>query len=559
MLITSPRFDARADARMRPLAWSLFISFAREVIDETQFFTVGVSTVGGPDIIKGEDTVLQLWDKYRYLDYSDRVLTMEWSQSMDPLYSVQSAMADIVMNNYDNYLSGENFALPYRPIRLGAGFGNKMTGGIEILPQFIGLTEKAPVITEVGKTVSYHALDFLASLYNRPLNEAVLLQNLRTDEILDALLQAMGLSPTQYDLDMAFNTIPIVYFPPDTKFGDAAQQLMQAEMGRLYMSETGRITFKNRHNFPDASVWTFDGHNVISYETTKQDDVKNVVEITSNVLEVQPLQKYWELTTATEVPAGSSIDVWASFNDPVTSVDLPVYFASATTSLYTANTAADGSGTASSDLTVSATRFATSYKMTYANATGSSIWLTTIQLFATPAKAVRTIYVREQDDASVLQNDEQVLPITNNFFTDEVDAKSKAMIILADMSTARRVQKVTVKGNPALQINDAITLTIRKRTFIAVQGDMLADVATAYDMTLSALEALNPLIDHTVALTDGQKVNLGVQPESYIITGISNHLLGPSFPQDLTLRAYAQANYFTVGISLVGGTDQIAP
>jgi hypothetical protein len=560
MLSSSSLFTARADAAMRPISWSLFISFARELDVAADFFTVGVSTVGGPDIIKGTDDVLQLWDKYQYLDYSNRVMTMEWSQSMDPLYSVQSAIGDIVLNNYDNYLAGDNFALPYRPVRLGAGFGNTMTGDVEILPQFIGVTEKAPTIDESAKTASYHVIDFMSTIYNRPLNQAIILTNVTTDDALDALLQLVGLSPTQYDLDPGFNVIPFLYFPADTKFGDAAQQLMQAEMGRLYMSETGRITFKNRQNFSDTPVWYFDRHNVTAYQSRKQDDIINVVEITANVRTVQAKQKYWELTSATEIPAGGSIDIWANFSDPVTTVDTPVYFTSATTSLYTTNKLEDGTGSAvTSGVSVTTTQFATSYLMTFTNANAYSVFISTIQLFATPAIAVKTVYIREQDDDSVAQYDEHVLQINNDFFIDESTATSKAKIILTDNATYGQVQQVTVKGHPGLQINDAITLAVRKRTYIALQGDTLTSVAAAYGTTLLALEALNPSIDPVAGMSDGTKVKLGIIPETYVITGIASHLNTPSFTQDLTLKPLTRTKYFTVGISTVGGTDIIAP
>lgn len=549
---------------MRPINWSLFISFARQLDPSASFFTVGVSTVGSADIIKGEDSVLQLWDQYQYFDYSNRVITMEWSQSMDPQYSVQSAMGDLVLNNYDDYLSGDNFALPNRPLRIGVGFGNSITGSIETLPQFVGITQKAPTIDHATKTVSYHVVDFMASLFNRPLTAAVILTNVRTDEALDTLLQLMGLSPTQYDLDIGFNVIPFLFFDTSIKFGDAVNQLMQAEMGRLYMTETGRITFLNRQNFSSNSVWYFDSSNVIDYQTRTEDNIVNVVEITSNVRLVQPNQNYWQSTTATVIPANTTIDIFANFTDPVLTVDAPVQFSSSSTSYWLANSASDSSGSnIFSGLGLLTTRFATSYKMTFTNSTSNDIYITNIVLFATPAPAIRTVYVRQQDDTSVTRYDEHLLQITNDFFVDEQTARSKALVILGD-NPFGIVTHLTVKGNPALQIGDAITAAVRERTYITETGDTLTTIATAYGMSLSQVEALNPQLgpaagrDFSVVFP-GDEVHLGIIPEDCVIVGIGRKLDTPQFVQELDVKPINRINYFTVGISTVGSADQIAP
>lgn len=561
MQSASSLFLTRADAHMRPINWALFISFARSLDDTASFFTAGVSTVGGPDIIKGTDDVLQLWDQYQYYDYSDRVVTLEWQQSMDPLYSVQSAMGDIVLSNTDAYLSGDNFALPWRPLRLSAGFGNAMTGNPELLPQFVGVTEEAPTIDIAAGTVSYHVIDFMSTLENRQLSNDVMLQNVTTDVALDALLQDVGLSPTQYDLDPGFNVIPFVYFAAGTLFGDAAQQLMQAEMGRLYMTETGRITFHNRQNFSDVSVWYFDRHNVIDYQTATQDQVINVVTITANIREVQPLQPYWQTSTLLTVPAGASVEMpFASFADPVTSVDTPVPYVDSSTSYYIANTQPDGSGDdVSTGITLATTEFSTSYLITFTNSNAYDVYITDVHLYATPAIADRTIQITEQNDVSVAQYDEQVLQIDNDFFMDEATAISKANIILADNATFNQLQTVTVKANPALQINDAAYFSIRQHSYISESGDTLPSIATSYSMTLIQLEALNPTVPTSGALTIGTEIQLGIIPELCTILGISSKLDSPKFTQDLTVKPMDRTDYFTAGISTVGGTDVIAP
>lgn len=483
---------------------------------DVDFFTIGVSTIGGTDIIKGEGDVIQEWDKYQYDDYSHRIQTIEITRQEEPVNSVALAMADIKFANWDNYFTPnagsiiDSFILPYRPTKLYLGFGN------ENVPAFIGLTEKMPTIDEKGRTASFHLIDFMYSLFNRPLDRTIILQNVRTDEALEELMDAAGILPTQYNFDIGFNIIDFVYFEKDTKFGDAVKELMEAEMGRFYMDEQGVIRFKNRQNYSSVPVWHFDKSNVLDIKTKTQDDIINVVEIKAQVRQVQALQKYWELQSAFLIPANSTVEIWADFEDPVTSVDDPEYLALATTSSFAANTKEDGTGTATGGgISVATTLFAKSYLMQWTNSNAYSVYVTTLELFATPAKIVKEIYVREQDDASVAQYDERVLTIENNFINNEGDAYSKAHIMLDDWANYGGINELTVKGNMALEIGDAISCSI-----------------------------------------DGYA-------GTFVISKIVNKLLftgnGIQFTQILNVKRRVFQTFFTIGISTIGGTDVIAP
>lgn len=516
MQSVSTKFNTRANGTMRPIGWRALMSFPKAFEENIDFFTIGVSTIGGTDIIKGEGDVIQEWDKYQYDDYSYRIMQMEITRQEEAVNSVALAMADIKLENHDNYFTPhagsiiEDFILPYRPTKLYMGFGS------EAVPLFVGLTDKMPTVDEKGKTASFHLIDFMHSLFNRPLDRTVILENVSTDAALEELMDVAGILPTQFDFDIGFNIIDFVYFEKGTTFGDAVKQLMEAEMGRFYMNEVGVIRFKNRQNYDSTPVAYFDKSNVLDIKTKTQDDIVNVVEIRAKVRQVQAKQKYWELQQAFSIPANSSVEVWADFDDPVTTVDDPVYISGATTSLYTANTQEDGTGTAvSSNIAVSTTKFAKSFLMQFTNTNAYSVYITTLELFATPAKVVKEIYVREQDDASVAEYDERPMVIENNFINNEGDAFSKAKIILDDWSQYGGISELTVKGNPALQLGDAVGCTI-----------------PGYEGT-------------------------------YVLTKIINKLMitgkGVQFLQTLTVKKREFQTYFTIGVSTIGGTDVIAP
>lgn len=488
------------------------MSFPKAFQPSVDFFTIGVSVIGGSHIIKGDGNVIQEWDKYQYDDYSYRVMSMEVTRQEESVNSVSLAMADIELENHDNYFTPDagsgidDYILPYRPTKIYMGFGS------EAIPVFIGLTEKVPTVNEKSKRATFHLIDFMYSLFNRPLDETIILQDVSTDAALETLMDAAGILPTQFDFDYGFNIIDFVYFEAGTKFGDAVKELMEAEMGRFYMDESGVIRFKNRQNFSSTPVMAFDTSNIIDISNSVQDDIINVVEVKSKVREVQANQKFWELQSATRVPASSSIDIWANFDDPVTAVDAPSYISGATTSLYATNKNEDGSGDAvTSNIAFTNTRFAKSYKMTIANTNTFDVWITALELFARPAKVVRELYVREEDAASVSKYDERVLTIENNFINNEGDATSKAKIMLGDYSENNKVTSMTVKGNPALQIGDAVYFNARGQSGTA------------------------------------------------IVSKIVNKFSGAQFTQRLNVKVREFQNYFTIGVSTIGGTDVIAP
>ena len=515
MQTTTTAFTDRARGQVRPLSWFLTMAFDKQFDDEVTFFTIGESLIGGVDVIRPTGTdVVQQWDKYEYTDYSNRVIAIEWDYQEDSLSSVTMPMADIVLDNHDDFFtpgsgsSISDYVLPYRPLKIGAGFKG------ENVPVFVGITEKMPEIDQVAKTVTFHAIGFLYSLYNRPLEEAVMYIDMRTDEVLEELFGMAGILASQLNLDPGFNTIPFAFFDKGTKLGEAVAKLMEAEMGRLYMDEYGTITFKNRQSLATTSSYVFGVDEIISLSTPKQDDIINVVEITSNVRAVQENQLLWEMTGPLLVPAGGSAVMWADFQDPAVSVDEPAnYLSSPSTSWFEVfdeenrQGSVIASGVTCSDFDV----FATSAKMTFSNSHAFPVWITQLRLFGEPAKVITQIYVREQDDVSVAKYDERPISIENDFISTEGLATSKALMMLDDYAEYGDIREIEVKGNPAIQLGDMVTV-------------------------------------------DTPEVS-----DDFIVTKKSESMANGKYTQRFIVKKFVRRSYFTVGSSLIGGSDVIAP
>lgn len=514
MQTTTSAFDDRANTKdLRPISWAARVAFDKIFTDDVDFFTIGESEIGGADVIKGEGDVVQEWDKYTYADYSDRIVSFEITKTEETPSSLSLAIADVVMENHDKFFNPDSgsaidaYILPWRPWRLYAGFGR------ENLPLFVGLNDSMPTYDTSARTASFHCVDFLTTILNRQIDQAVILQDVFTDEVLDYVFQLVGLLPTQYVLDYGYNLIKFAYIESGTKLGDLVRQLMEAEMGRLYMDELGIIRFKNRQNYSDTPVMTFDRSNVIDYTPSTQTDIINTVNVTSDVREVQANQKYWELAQPVQINPGESVDVWANFQDPVTGVDTPVYVEPDATSLFSANTQEDGSGDVYTDIDLdSHSRFATSYLMTFTNSGSQTAYLRVIELWATPAKVIKTIDITQSDATSVAKYDEQSpQPIQNNFIQDETTANSIALVMIEDYKEYGSIVTLQVRSNPALQIGDAI------------------------DVDLDGIEG------------------------TYVITKTYNRYLGSKADQTLTARKVDIRHYFTIEVSDIQGTDEIAP
>lgn len=454
MQVTSAQFDALANAQVRKIAWQLRMSWDKTFDPDVTFFTLDTSLLDGPDVLPpSDDNVVQEWDKYLYSDFSNRVIQMEWQRQEDFPYSVNEAMADITLNNYDDYFTrgsgsplGEDI-LPRRPVRILSGFNN------ETLPQFVGLTTAVPTVDKSSGIAKLHCVDFLSFLFNKPLDETVLLENVRTDEVLDYLFQLFGLAPEQYVLDEGHNTIKFVFFQKGEKLGTAVKDLMQAELGSLFMDELGVIRFKNRLNISTTPVMSLDESRIINYEVSDESTIINVVEIKADVREVLPTSTIYTINKPFVLAPGSN-EIFFALDDPITSME-PVSF-------YAANSLEDGSGT---DVTASVSVtdtdvFADSAKVTFNNSTGQTAYLIDITLYGTPARVVRNIYLREEDEDSITDFEEQPFEITNNFIQDDDTANSIAQTLLHYYKSYGNTIELTIKGTPALQVSDYIHVTI---------------------------------------------------------------------------------------------------
>lgn len=528
MQSVSNTFVQKATGPVRGPTARCLMSIVKDFDAAISFFTIGTSTIGGGDIIRGDNSVIQEWDKYRYQDFSSKILSMEYTRESEaPTNAMTMAIADVVLDNSDDRFTPENTSGPYyghlkpmRPIKLYLGFQHA-----EQIPVFVGLTEGRPEIDDKAKTVKFHCIDFLRSISQITLENEIILEDYTTSAAISYLLQSVaGLTTSQFVLDTGTVTIPFLYFKKESKLGDALREIAEAELGSIYMDEAGMIRFQNRTNWNNHTLmFGFDKSSVLEINTPSDDKIINVVEVKARPRAVQANQLLWESAQAIELQPNSVTEIFANFKDeygdlPVTTVDVPVYLTSATTSLFATNDDRDGAGsTHVGEVTLTADdQFSTAYRMEFTNTADVIVYITQLEIWARPAKVTNDIFLRVQDDDSIGTNNEgfneRVHQIDNDFIQDESAANTIGQMILVDRAEAEDVRTLLVKGMPHLQVGDLVGYKDRK-------------------------------VNQTYFLTR--------------INGILNKSSG--FRQTIMISRRTQQQYFRIGISTIGGTDLIGP
>lgn len=462
MQTTSARFLEQADTGVATPSWKVTASFDKAYDPAVEIFTLDSSLLDGPDILALTDSdVVTEWDKYLYTDYSDRVISVETSREVVEPSSMVQTMADVTFKNEDDFFtpnSGspiDQYILPKRPFRIYMGFKG------EVIPLFVGLSEKMPTINKTAATATFHLIDFLSLILDREVPQTQMLLGYSTGEILSELFGEVGILPNQMSIDTSFNRIPFFFVEKGIKLRSVVEKLMLAEQGRLYLDELGIITFKNRQNYATTPVWSFDKRNTVDYDVSGEDDIINFVKIKMNILSVMSEQSVWESAEQYMVPAGGTKQVWANLTDPITSVVTPIYATQQEFYSYFMASSDTAGEFPYADISVdSIYSFGKSVLITFENTGATNAYVTAVDLWGTPVKTVDEISVQDFDQTSIDAFDEQKFEFETEYIQEEDQGISMAAIMVQDYKDLASIVGIDVQGNPALQLDDMITLDL---------------------------------------------------------------------------------------------------
>ncbi|WP_455677845.1 hypothetical protein [Sharpea azabuensis] len=484
MINVSDEFKRLAKGAVRPLSANIGISWDK------------ATTSGSADDLP--------WQLYNYTNYgTDRVIEANVSRSINFPYGVQSAIADVTLDNHDKVLSLTNDdVLPNRPIKVEFGFT-----GAENVIQFIGQTESIPEYDGRDNIIAkLSALDFLTVIGELDLTKVVSLRDVRTDEALAIIFDMFGLNSSQYRLDRGVNVIPYLYFDKGKNAGNAISELVQAENGKLWIDEEGRIRFSPRtSDLGKVSVYEFNDGNITEKKPSQTQEIVNHIKITSDIREVQNFQPIYQVANEDgwekdsdeddyRVQGLGSLIVWASLEDPAWSVTTPILNGEEVSSNMTAIRVSDGTKV-SANVECEITHFTDSVKLGFKNLNGFAISIDYLSLWGEPVKVVNTIEYEAYDDESVEKYGDQLLEINgNNCFGSYKNADNFARSILSQRASFNPTTDITVKGNPALQLDDLITMENKTYKIMSISHKLSKSDGLKTIMTISPFTPITSFI-----------------------------------------------------------------
>lgn len=467
MQTTTERFHQLARGDIIPLSYGLSISFDKQKSANIEWFTLNKSRLDSNALLKlDSDNPIQIWDTYHYEHYDDRVISLEFERSIEFPYFVQSAMADVTLNNFDNKFNPNSKSplaqhiRPKRPLRLLAGYHQA-----GLLPQFVGLTQDMPDVDENARTISFHALDFLGEIFEMPLNKTIAMRDVTTDVVLRDIFKQFGILDSQMSLSRGSNRIAFLFFEKNQKAGEAIKNLLQAEMGRLWLDEQGIIRFNVRKQASDTPVLILTEKDIVSMSAVGKNEIVNHIKVTTPLREVQEFQTIHKKDPSGDstsnlwvIPADGTLKMSLSLEDPCFSAQAPQLGVGSHVSWFTAKTS-DGKPV-TSRVTATGELMTSSYEVTFTNTNLFPVEIDELELWGEPAKQIDELVYEAFDDSWDKDNDHLLEIQENPFLQNYEGVKSFASTVFDGYAGFTPIIELQIKGNLALQIDDLIEVDL---------------------------------------------------------------------------------------------------
>lgn len=515
-------FTAIETAPFRQVTASTLISWHNQNLIGNRTFTIGVSLIGGNDIVGQNTGGIGSPSNYKYFDESAYLMRMSWERGYNmPTGGLTSALADALFDNTSRRFTPRHMGgsselstaiQPGKPALISAGFN---FGGIDqMITQFAGIVSEQPQISLRNRQMAIKMQDYVYYFQSRKLDTAVIFTGQRTDQVMTTLASQLGMSTAQYDFDTGINVIPYGAFDVGITFATAFGELAESENGHVYFDESGVLKFENRQHWSSAPYTqvqrVISTGMVIDSESTDESHIVNAVEVNSGIYVKQPEQTIFRLNSfdAFVVPASGSADLFVNFDDPVLSMTTPSPTGVSSFFLAYANSDGTGSDFTTNIIVSNVARFAQSAKLTFRNTGTSDAYVNTLVITGRVARNVSPIYTRATIGHSITAYQEQLFTINNRFIQSQSWAESYAQMILQDFSSPENIQRITIRAIPELQLGDLISWQGRYWR--------LFDIKTTLDPSVG-------------------------------------------YSQELTMIQRTITTYFRIGISTIGGSDKIAP
>jgi hypothetical protein len=393
-------------------------------------------------------------------DITDDIIDISWQRGRD--YASQlsgnstAGKLTAKLLNTDGKYSPSNASsvltgniLPGRTVKLMAGSGDFPYQFPIVFPsevQWVGKLEKInPTPASHGlKTCTFTAYGVLGYLNDFRPNLSTQI-NQRTDQAIGAILDNVGWPANDRNLATGKTTMTR-FWVDGPKTLDAMRIVEETESGFLKEDKNGYVGFENRHTRLEAtrsvtSQHTFsDASNATSsYVLLKQEDplstITNHFEASSRTYATAAVAVLWtHPETGADSPSLSAGEVktfeasYPNTSSPNNALEVNAWTTPASTTDYTANTAANGSGTdRTSSIAVTNSKTAERMVMTFTNNHATdTVYLTKIQARGTAVTSNNPVKVRSIDSASATSYGERKFAAKSEFFPNSTEAQSWA-------------------------------------------------------------------------------------------------------------------------------------
>lgn len=430
-------------------------------------------------------------------DITSRVMAAEWTLGLaEPsvIGRVGRNSAIIVLNNtsgdYNSYNSSSPIfgnIKPGRKVQISAtdasGTETMWTGRLEKL-------ESQPSVH--GPNVAILTAVTPLTFVTRETVRLAIQKDQQTGAIVGALLDEFGWPAGDRAIDTGLSSISY-YSKDESRFISALHEIEDTELGRLYDDRSGNIVFEDRH------------HRIKSPHQTSQatfSDAGGAARTYTNITQLDPLPRLlntfpitvktyalpaasavlWEYPDTGSLPYikfGATEVFWAeypNFDSPANGFIVDAWDTTASTTDFTANSAADGSGT---DLTasigISVDKFANAMKISLTNNHGSlDAFIFDLQARGTAVLENNSITVVNEDTTSQADYGKRVHRTPSKWTRTAAEANSLGTYLLDIFDDPANIRslKMLVHGNrDATHLDEVLRRTISDRITLVATND----------------------------------------------------------------------------------------
>lgn len=284
--------------------------------------------------------------------------------------------------------------------------------------------------------------------------------------------------------------LPYFWGDPEKTVWEQISDIAQAFAGNAFVARDGTFAYNDRST-PGNKVLSLTQSEILRDIEMLQpwDELRNDIRITGYPRQATAVNsELWKLNCVPLIGAGETLTIWAEHNFegercPASSITTP-----AATTDYTANTAADGSGTdKTAQIAIIKTVYATMTKLMITNNDTVSVYLTLCKLRGTGLVAYSGVTVIDSDATSISEYGKITLKLGSMWLQKTDDITNHASYAKGIYADPRKILRIRLVERPEMQlaaelfdqidvvsayleVDDQYTLTFVEHSWIAKTG-----------------------------------------------------------------------------------------